>query len=315
MNELEKLKELFEKRLKPGLEGIEKERITIKRFYIGAIALLVLAFISFQIHWAIGIILLLGFLVMGGTGAARYATKYRSLYKNEVVKKIVELINPNYQYDPNKHILEHKYNESRIFEKKHQRFQGDDFVSGTIEKTDFEFSELKAEYKRESTDSDGKKQTEWVAIFQGLFFHAEFNKHIEGETFVLPDTSEKRWGKFAQKFQKDSKRGELVKLENPEFEKAFKVFSTSQQEARYILTPTMMEAMTDIQKRFNRPMNFSFIGERVYCAIEFNKGLFEPRVMKSGVKFSDVEEMYCLFSLIETIIHEMNLNTRIWTKN
>lgn len=62
-------------------------------------------------------------------------------------------------------------------------------------------------------------------------------------------------------------------------------------------------------------MHFAFIGERVYCAIEFDKGLFEPRVMKSGVKFSDVEEMYCLFGLIETIIHEMNLNIRIWTKN
>lgn len=62
-------------------------------------------------------------------------------------------------------------------------------------------------------------------------------------------------------------------------------------------------------------MHFSFIGERVHCAVSFSKGLFEPRVSKSGVKFSDVEEMYCLFSLIEIIIHEMNLNTRIWTKN
>lgn len=315
MNELEKLKELFENRLKPGLENIEKERKTIKRFYIGAITLGVFTFFSFPLSWVLGVVLLLGAIVLGGAGATKYATKYRSVYKTEVVKKIIELINPEYKYDPNKHIDEGKYVDSRIFKIRHENLQGDDFISGTIDKTDFEFSELKTEYKREYTDDDGKKQTEWVTIFQGIFFHAEFNKHIEGETFVLPDTSEKRWGKFAQKFQKDSKRGELVKLENPEFEKAFKVFSTSQQEARYILTPTVMEAMTSIQKRFDRPMHFSFIGSRVYCAIEFNKGLFEPRVMKTGVKFSDVEEMYCLFSLIEIIVHEMNLNTRIWTKN
>jgi hypothetical protein len=231
-----------------------------------------------------------------------------------VVRKIIELINPEYHYDPNSFISESKFAESRIFKERHDRCKGDDFISGTVEKTDFEFSELKAEYEREYTDDDGKKQKEWVSIFQGIFFHAEFNKHIEGETFVLPDTTEKRLGKFAQKLQKYSGRGELVKLENPEFEKAFKVYSSSQQEARYILTPTMMEAMAGIQKRFHRPMHFSFIGERVYCAISFNKGLFEPRVMKTGLKFSDVEEMYCLFSLIETIIHEMNLNTRIWTK-
>ncbi len=34
----------------------------------------------------------------------------------------------------------------------------------------------------------------------------------------------------------------------------------------------------------------------------------------SGVNFKDTEEMYHLFGLNETIIHEMNLNTRIWTK-
>ncbi len=61
-------------------------------------------------------------------------------------------------------------------------------------------------------------------------------------------------------------------------------------------------------------MYFSFIGERVYCGVDFNKGLFEPRIRKSGVNFDDIEEMYHLFGLIETIITEMNLNTRIWTK-
>jgi hypothetical protein len=33
-----------------------------------------------------------------------------------------------------------------------------------------------------------------------------------------------------------------------------------------------------------------------------------------SVSFADVEFMHSLFTLIETIITEMNLNTRIWTK-
>lgn len=315
MSELAKLQELFETRLKPQLENIEKERKTIMYFYIGAVVLAVGAFLSFSFIGGWGIVLVFGSIILGGAGATKYATKYRSRYKEEVVMRIIELINPEYNYDPNRHISEERYNESKIFKSRCDRYKGDDFVSGSIEKTDFEFSELKTEYKTQSTDDDGKKQTEWHTIFQGIFFHADFNKHIEGETFVLPDAEEKLLGKFVQKFQKDSSRGELVKLENPVFEKAFKVFSSNQVEARYILTPTMMEAMVNIQKRILRPMHFSFIGERVYCAVSFNKGLFEPRIFKSGVKFSDVEEMYCLFSFIETIIHEMNLNTRIWSKN
>ncbi len=59
---------------------------------------------------------------------------------------------------------------------------------------------------------------------------------------MLPDFAEKLLGKFGQKFQKSFTHGKLVKLENPEFEKEFVVYSSGQQEARYILTPVMMEA-------------------------------------------------------------------------
>lgn len=148
--------------------------------------------------------------------------------------------------------------------------------------------------------------------FNGLFFLADFNKHIQGETFVMPDTVERLLGKFGQSIQKSSK-GELVKLENPEFEKLFAVFSTNQTEARYLLTPAIMEGMVKIRKEVGANCYFSFIGERVYCGIEFNKALFEASVTRS-VRFADVEFMHSLFLLIETIITEMNLNARIWTK-
>jgi hypothetical protein len=61
-------------------------------------------------------------------------------------------------------------------------------------------------------------------------------------------------------------------------------------------------------------MYFSFKGENVFCAIPFGRNLFEPNIKKSGVNYSDVEEMCVFFSLIEIIVKELNLNTRIWTK-
>ncbi len=41
--------------------------------------------------------------------------------------------------------------------------------------------------------------------------------------------------------------------------------------------------------------------------------MFKPTV-KRGVAYSDIEEFSMILNLIETIITEMNLNTRIWTK-
>lgn len=319
MQSTEELKNLYESELKPQLADLEIKRKVIKRMWTGAIIVAAVVFLFSQAIFnqtlmIVTIVLgILGVLFLAGYGVVKFYA-YRKEFKNVVVTKIINLINPDYHYNADKHVDSQHYNNSKLFTKHPDRINGDDYVSGTIEKTDFEFSELKAEYKT-TTAKDGKTETHWHTIFSGLFFHADFNKNIEGITYVLPDTAEKLFGKFGQKLQKASSRGELVKLENPEFEKEFVVYSTGQQEARYILTPVMMESMVNLQKKYKRKMHFSFIGERVYCATSFTKGLFEPRIRKSGVNFEDIEEMYHLFSLIETIIHEMNLNTRIWTKN
>lgn len=317
----DQIKELYENELKPQLAGMEGKRKKIKKLRRFAIFSFVLGVVAFYLGsalppWSFFSVLAL-FAAVGVffviKAFIRYM-EYKKIFKSEVITKIVALINPEYHYDPNRCIPGNTFTNSKLFKRSYDRCGGDDFVWGRIEKTDFEFSELKAEYKTETTDKDGKKEVRWNTIFQGIFFYADFNKHIEGETFVLPDTSEKLLGKIAHKFQKESHRGELVKLENPEFEKVFKVFSSSQQEARYILTPVMMEVMTNVQKRVGRPMYFSFIGERVYCAVSMNKEMFEPKVSKNGISYRDIEEMFMFLSLIELIIHEMNLNTRIWTK-
>ncbi|MCU4164005.1 DUF3137 domain-containing protein [Carboxylicivirga caseinilyticus] len=309
---------LFNQELKPELESIETQRKTIKRLIGVLIAGLVLAKITYEsirndyVAWPVAIGLALIGLVMGAKAMLKYF-KYRSIFKKEVVTKIVHFINPYYVYDHKRHINASDVIKSNLFGEKIDRCQGDDFVSGIIDKTDFQFSEIHPQYKRVTTE-DGQRKTEWITIFNGLFFMADFNKHLNAETYVLPDKTEKRLGQWIRKFQKNSDFGTLVKLEDPTFESEFKVFSSSQQEARYVLTPTMMQAIVRIRQTLKEDFRFSFIGNRVYCAVGFKKGLFEPRIRKSGVNFRDVEFMHQLFSLIELIIQEMNLNTRIWTK-
>ena len=318
MKSTEELKHLYDTQLKDDLAAMEKERKVIKRlvvliFIIGFVFYIIFKNIYSQ-GFAVTVAVIGVLLVLFGLGytAIKYF-KYRKNFKEKVVSKVINLIDPDYNYNPDRHIEVNEFNDSKLFTTKADRCNGDDFISGKIENTDFKFSELNAQYKSTTTEN-GRTKTEWHTIFSGLFFHADFNKHIQGTTYVLPDTAEKLLGKFGQKFQKSFSRGELVKLENPEFEKLFVVHSSSQVEARYILTPVMMEAMVNISKKYKRKLYFSFIGERVYCGVKINKALFEPRIRKSGVNFSDIEEMHSLFGLIETIIHEMNLNTRIWTK-
>ncbi len=311
------LKTLYDSTLKPSLKGMERQRRIVLLFQFFTllailIALSLLSGVRSEVGaWFFAIFATICILVIGViTYAKRMA--YRANFKEKVVSEIIRMVNPDYHYDANKHIAIETANASQLFKRDADKMTGDDYVSGYVKRVPFEFSEINLE-KRNGTDDDGNPV--YKDFFHGLFFTADFHKHFNGEVYVYPDKMEKMLGSAGTKLQRFSKKGELVKLENKEFERFFVVYGTDQVVARYILTPKMMEAMVNIQCAANGwEMMFSFINGKVYCAIESKKLFFEPKIIRSGVSYSDVEEIHNLFSLIEVIIEEMNLNTRIWTK-
>lgn len=322
MKSFEELKKLYENELKPQLAGMEDQRKFIKKWRNLGIAAAVIIFLTYQLGEGfmsptMVIITLVIFAIAGIYCAIKAYIRYqdyKKVFKTEVVEKIVKLINADYKYNPSAHIKEQFYSLSGIFPADPDRCSGDDLITGTIEQAPFQFSELKTEEKTESRDDDGSRKTQWNTIFRGIFFVAEFNKQLGERTFVMPQNDRRTTNIFGKERKKNRLHGEMVKLENPEFERLFTVYGSSQQEARYVLTPVLMEAIVNIQKQLGLKMYFSFVGENVYCAIPMGKNMFEPKISKDGINYKDVEEMFLLFSLIETIIHEMNLNTRIWTK-
>jgi len=317
------LKSLFENQLKEKLSALESTRKGIFRRYLLSFALVVaLGAGNFFLISAnppealiiasvlISVALLIYFIYQ----TSKQKKKYREKFKSDVVAEVVRLINPDWKYLYDYCMSQESYQQSGLFPHHYDRYNGDDFVTGQIDQTDFQFSELHTQYKQVTYGSKGQRQENWITIFRGLFIHADFNKNFAGSTFVLPDTAERLLGALGQSLQKFSSRGDLVKLENPEFEKLFVVYSSDQVEARYILTPSMMEAMVNLYRRFDGEIYFSFVGSRVYFANSFNVALFEPNIFRSGVNYSDVKEMFDLFGMTSVLIQELNLNTRIWTK-
>ncbi len=331
-----KLHKLYKDSLEPQLAALEGKRIRIKLLlYVAILFFAAMLWIIAQEFIPIPPALFI--LIFGETVIITFInffqTSYYATYKQEVVGKIVSLINKGYTFDHEKHISLEAFNQSRIFPTRAAYAIGDDYIEGKIGSTVFAFSELRAWSQTREIRRPGilsiivrylfaLRRLQFFSqyrknsglIFKGLFFFADFNKHLGESTFVLPDTAEKLLGKGAQFMQRSGFHGQLVKLENPLFEKQYAVFSTSQQEARYVITPLMMEAILNIKAKYEKRMYLSFTGSSVYLAIPFHRGLFEPRIHSSGVRFSDMEQMFDMFQLIETIITEMDLNTRIWTK-
>lgn len=314
------LSEIYQKTIKPRIGELTRIREKAQKavyYGVAAVVLLIIfiVLISNGASMAIaGLVLsVIGLIVVIVKGQKAWKL-YHTGFKEQVVREVVKVVNPDWAYHPTGMIDSSVYAQSDLFRKSVDRYKGDDLVQGVLDKTDFECSELHTQYKEVTTDSKGRRQERWVTIFKGLFFHADFNKDFIGRTYVSPDTAERLLGKFGRRFQKISGPAPLVVLENVEFEKAFVVHATDQIEARYILTPTIMEAMLRIKQLYDCQVHFSFVGSRVYCALGMNKALFEPKLFGPVIKLHEMEDMYHLFKVNELIIRELNLNTRIWTK-
>ncbi|MFH1771797.1 MAG: DUF3137 domain-containing protein [Candidatus Omnitrophota bacterium] len=240
-----------------------------------------------------------------------FTRDYVREFKSAIIHKIVKFIDSGLDYSRERCIGESVFKESRIFKNNIDRYRGDDYVSGKIGATEVKFSEIHAEYV--TRDSKGRRT--YHTIFKGIFFIADFNKSFKGKTVVLPDTAERLFGHIGSMLQSwNFTRGQLIKLDDPEFEKIFAVYGDDQIVARYILSTSLMKRITDFKKKTKRQIYLSFISQNVYVAISYTRNLFEPRVFKTLLDFNPIKEYYNDLALAVGIVEDLNLNTRIWSK-
>jgi len=318
MKTLDDLKQFYETTLAGDLNALENKRkaivgrITIAGVVIAVVGLLALFFISRQTATLMPVILFPIFIciIIFAVTIRLFTKSYVMEFKFAVIQRIVNFIDENLSYSASRRIPKSTFVASQIFKTKPNRYKGDDYVRGKIGETNVEFSELHAEYESGSGKNRSRR-----TVFKGLFFVADFNKYFTCRVVVLPDTAEKLFGSFGKLLQSwNITRDQLIKLEDPEFEQNFVVYSNDQVQARYILSTSLMQRIVDFKKKTNRPIYLSFVGVNVYVAVSYTKNLFEPRLFRSILDFKLVQEYFEDLQLAVGIVDELNLNTRIWSK-
>lgn len=315
------LADFYSRELLPALRLLEEKRKKIARGYFitgGVVILTLLSLFPFGIIerglWWILIFPCI-FVIVFGIYTYNLNAAYTSEFKYTVIARLVKFLDDSLEYTWKGSIALEDYYTSKIFLQHVDRYNGDDLVSGKLDKTAIAFSELHSEYKTESVDSKGNRHTQWHTIFKGLFFIADFNKDFKGCTVVLPDTAEKLFGFLGNMFQKmNVARGKLIKLEDPEFEKAFVVYGDDQIIARYILSTSLMERMLEFKRKTGKQVYFSFVQSKVYIAIPYNRSLFEPKIFSTLLDFNVIREYFEDLAHATGIVDDLNLNTRIWSK-
>lgn len=185
-----------------------------------------------------------------------------------------------------------------------------DLFQGRVGQTDIRFAMAQAQKYHETTvterDAQGgthtRKEVRIEDLFEGLFFSADFNKYFDGRTRL--------WSGEADFL--DEMADEHVELESPQFDARFKVRSTNQVEARYLLTPAMMERLLQVQARLGG-INVAFAGGRIAIMVSGPFRLFYPdldRPMDAAM----LDRYRGLLRSVTDIVQDLDLNTRIWTK-
>jgi len=322
------LETFYQSDLLPDLEKLEAQRLIVKKKLVQAIGIFLglnLAFLFIAGQFAVHIMVFFIFLVISAIFTffpwhLKYYRDYHAGFKETIIPRIVAFVDQRLRYDKAGMVPKADFIASHLFKDSPGEYGGDDLVSGTLGETAVQFSEIHAKRvdvirQRSSSSNNHRTKKRVTPIFRGLFFVADFNKAFKGTTIVLPDTAQKLFGDLGQALQAlNVPNGQLIKMEDPEFEKLFVVYGEDQVEARYILSTSLMRRILEFRTRTRKEMRLSFSASKLHVAIPFENELFEPKIMQSLLNIAHVQEYYNDLKLAIDIVDDLNLNTRIWTQ-
>lgn len=242
----------------------------------------------------------------------RMVKDYVNEFKFRIMAPLIKAVDENLHYSATEYIPQYLFSYSGLFKQQIDRFSGNDLVRGNVDGISLQFSYLHAEHESQNT----KGQSHWETVFQGLFIVADFNKHFKATTLVLPDRAQKSFGDLIGGWLQSQNRtyGELIRMDDPEFEKYFVVYGSDQVEARYLLTPSMMKRILDLRHRCKKELYLSFKSEQIYIAIAYRKDLFEPSLFGSLLDYKQAIEYIKTLHLAVGIVQELQLNQKLWSK-
>lgn len=303
---------LYERTLKPRLDGLEPLRVTVRGYVIRAAAFVLVPFslfiagsvlgLSSRWDFALSVLSFAGVFIGVVIAATKYAipavtalTSYRLKFKREIVAEIFKVVAPSAVYDASQGIAQEDFDAAGLFSQRGS-FKTDDRVRGTIGRTPFEAAEVRRSY------STGGKNRRSVVVFHGLFVQLDFNQPLRGTTIVQPASAA---GHMV------GPRDAVVKvaLDNPAFAKQFTVYASDETGARAVLTPRMQDRIQALAARAGKPIFLAFKGSRAYIAVHYGRALFEPTI-GSSTSLEAVREMAAHFALADVVVQELDLDTR-----
>lgn len=188
------------------------------------------------------------------------------------------------------------------------KIKAEDSMIGKTGNTRFFFGE--AEFTNTYDKSRFGRWFKDRMLFKGIVFGATFNKEFKGDVFV---STRRRWRTMGR-----NPFFRSIMTEDINFNKAFHVNTTDEQQAFYVLSTTLIDKLTHLhahvrQTIHERHMVVYFAGNQIFILIPTLRDRFEPSMLRP-LTINSIRDDFFTLNIMLTIVDELNLNTRIWTK-
>lgn len=222
--------------------------------------------------------------------------RLKSLYKNTVIKTIINNFYDNAEYLPNQQMPEYIYKQLNY--ESYNRYKSDDYIKAQIDKKyNFEMAEILTEEEEKYTNSDGRTETRITKKFYGLFSKIEIDKSINAELKIVEN------GKmFLNKNR--------LKMDSSEFEKYFDVQTSNKIIGMQILTADIMEELVNFERKMKIRYDIYIKNNEIY--LRFHTGpMFEMKRKKDQIINKEVTYKYFTilkftYNVAQNIINAIN---------
>ncbi len=212
---------------------------------------------------------------------------YKNLFKQNIIKPIIQLALPGSEYFFNKGLSKEEYDFANW--ERYDTYDSEDRVVTNININSKRLPLIMSEVHTEDIRKDSEGRTSHVTLFRGLAGYMELPKDMGCYIKVINN-----------KLNLFGKAKDNLQMDMSEFEKVFDVETNDKVKAMQILTADIMTEFLEIIEKNN--FKFEFYINNNVMHIRFHTGeLFEPAVFKESLQFEYLEKYFDVINSIKNI--------------
>ena len=192
----------------------------------------------------------------------------------------------NFRFVPDAGLPHHLFEASGFIKNYNEYISNNSIIGKVHNGKDFIISEILV--KQVIVGEDNARSE--TLLFDGIFGVLDAKKVNTFYLDITPDFRNKFANKVVADFKKMLGNKHVVRLENPEFERYFEVYSDDQIEARKVITLEFMEKLLEVRKNMGQNITIIYVGNKIFFFIQHGVIANTRSLLTQGVSKKLIKE-------------------------